>query len=165
MEDSLTLLTVRAGLKTRLYSVRSAARGFARAARRPGIAAAATAIVNCRNPTIAYVVGLSGTVSYSVGQRVREFGIRAAIGAAPADQARLVVGSALGMAGAGIVIGLFGALLLSWLITAWTSGLDLDSPLVYAIVGLLQLTIAVAAAAVPGRRAARANPLAALRTE
>ena len=111
------------------------------------------------------VVGLTGTVSYSVGQRVREFGIRAAIGAAPADQARLVVGSALGMAGPGILIGLFGALLLSWLITSWTSGLDLDSPLVYGIIGLLQLTIAVAAAAVPGRRAARANPLAALRAE
>ena len=76
-----------------------------------------------------------------------------------------MVGSALGMAGPGIVIGLFGALLLSWLITGVASGLDLDSPLVYAIVGLLQLTIAVAAAAVPGRRAARANPLAALRTE
>jgi hypothetical protein len=111
------------------------------------------------------VVGLTGTVSYSVGQRVREFGIRAAIGASPADQVKLVLGSALWMAGPGVAVGLFGALLLSWLITSSVRGLDVNSPMTYAIVGFLQLTIAVAAAAVPGRRAARANPLAALRTE
>jgi predicted permease len=111
------------------------------------------------------VVGLTGTVSYSVGQRVREFGIRAAMGAAPGDQTRLVVRGALQMAGPGIVIGLFGALLLSWLIGSRVSGLDLRGPLMYATVGLLQLAIAFAAAAIPGRRAARANPLDALRAE
>jgi ABC-type antimicrobial peptide transport system permease subunit len=111
------------------------------------------------------IVGLTGTVSYSVGQRVREFGIRAAIGASPADQAKLVLTGALGMAGPGIVMGLFGALLLSWLIAGRVSGLDLRSPMMYALVGLLQLMLAIAAAAIPGRRAARANPLAALRSE
>jgi predicted permease len=111
------------------------------------------------------IVGLTGTVSYSVGQRVREFGIRAAIGAAPADQARLVFIGALQMAAPGIAVGLFGALLLSWLIGSWARGIDFDSPMMYASVGLLQLTIAIAAAAIPGRRAARANPLAALRAE
>ena len=60
------------------------------------------------------VVGLVGTVAYSVGQRVREFGVRAAMGASPGDQARLVLGSALTMAVPGIAIGLFGTLLLSW---------------------------------------------------
>ena len=111
------------------------------------------------------VVGLTGTVSYFVGQRVQEFSIRAAISASPADQVELVLGSALSMAGPGVAVGLFGALLLSWLITSSVRGLDVNSPMTYAIVGFLQLTIAVAAAAVPGRRAARANPLAALRTE
>lgn len=69
------------------------------------------------------------------------------------------------MAGPGIAVGLFGALLLSWLIGSLVRGIDFNSPMMYATVGLLQLAIAIAAAAVPGRRAARANPLAALRIE
>jgi predicted permease len=111
------------------------------------------------------IVGLAGAMSYSVGQRSREFGIRAAIGAAPGELARLVVGGALRMAGPGIAAGLFAALLLSWVIAASLSGLDLDSPMTLVVVGFLQLTIVVAAAAVPGRRASRASPLATLRAE
>lgn len=109
------------------------------------------------------IVGLSGTLSYAVGQRVREFGIRAAIGASPADQTRLVLGFTLLMAGPGIALGLFGALLLSWLFAARASGLNFDSPITFALVGFLQLTIAIVAAAIPGRRAARVAPLTALR--
>jgi ABC-type antimicrobial peptide transport system permease subunit len=111
------------------------------------------------------IVGLAGTVSYAVGQRSREFGIRAAIGAAPAELARLVVGGTMRMAGPGIAAGLLAALLVSWLIAGNLSGVDLDSPMTLVVVGFLQLTIAVAAAAVPGRRASRASPLATLRAE
>jgi predicted permease len=111
------------------------------------------------------IVGLAGTLAYSVRQRVREFGIRAAIGAAPADQTRLVMRDVLRMALPGIAIGLFGALLLSWLVRSRVSGVDFNSPLTYAIVGLGQLAIALAAAAIPGRRASRADPLAALRAD
>jgi putative ABC transport system permease protein len=111
------------------------------------------------------IVGLTGTVTYSVGQRVREFGIRAALGASPGDQTRLVLGSALRMAVPGIAVGLFGTLLLSWLIASRIRGVDFDNPLSYAMVAVLQLTIAIAAAAIPGRRASRADPLAALRTD
>jgi ABC-type antimicrobial peptide transport system permease subunit len=96
---------------------------------------------------------------------VREFGIRAAIGASPSDLSRLVLGSAMGMAVTGIVIGLFSTLLLSWLIASRVRAVDFDSPVTYALVGLLQLTIAIGAAAIPGRRASRADPLAALRTD
>jgi predicted permease len=111
------------------------------------------------------VVGLVGTVAYSVGQRVREFGVRAAIGASPGDQARLVLGSALKMAVPGIAIGLFGTLLLSWLIASRVRGIDFNSPLTYALVAMLQLAIATAAAAIPGRQASHADPLAALRID
>jgi predicted permease len=111
------------------------------------------------------VVGLSGTLAYVAGQRRREFGIRAAVGASPGDLGRIVVGSALRMAGPGIVAGLVAALLLSWLMRGSLSGLDIDSPMTFVVVGLLQLTIAVAAAAVPGLRASRANALAVLRAE
>jgi hypothetical protein len=111
------------------------------------------------------IVGLAGTVSYSVGQRIREFGVRAAMGASPADQAKLVLSGALTMAGPGIALGLFGALLLSWLVASRVASLDLNSPVTYLVVAVLQLAIALVAAAIPGRRAARASPLAALRVE
>ena len=96
---------------------------------------------------------------------MREFGVRAAIGASPGNQARLVLASALKMAVPGIAIGLFGTLLLSWLIASRVRGIDFNSPLTYALVAMLQLLISIAAAAVPGRRASHADPLAALRTE
>jgi predicted permease len=111
------------------------------------------------------LVGLAGTVAYSVRQRHREFGIRAAIGAAPMDQARLVVGGALWMAGPGIAAGLFAALLCSWLIASRASGLHLNSPMTFAVVGAIQLTIAVVAASIAGRRASSANPGAVLRAD
>jgi hypothetical protein len=111
------------------------------------------------------VVGLVGSISYSAGQRSREFGIRAALGSAPTDLAALVVSGALRMAGPGVAIGLVAALLISWVIAGSVTGLDLDSPIVFVIVGLVQFTIAIAAAAIPGRRAGRANALSALRAE
>jgi predicted permease len=109
------------------------------------------------------IVGLTGAITYSVGQRVREFGIRVAIGASPGDQTRLVLGGALRMAIPGIAIGLFGTLLLSWFVGSRVRAVNFDSPLTYALVAVLQVIIALAAAAIPGRRASRADPLAALR--
>ena len=111
------------------------------------------------------IVGLTGTVTYSVGQRVREFGIRAALGASPGDQLRLVLGNALRMAVPGIAVGSFATLLLSWFLASRLRAVDFDNPLSYAMVAVLQVTIAIASAAVPGRRASRADPLAALRTD
>jgi hypothetical protein len=111
------------------------------------------------------IVGLAGTVSYSVRQRHREFGIRAAIGAAPFDQARLVVVGALWMAGPGIAAGLFAALLCTWFIAGRASGLHLDSPMMFAVVGLIQVTIAIVAASIAGRRASSANPGSVLRAD
>jgi predicted permease len=111
------------------------------------------------------IVGLAGTIAYSVKQRSREFGIRAALGSAPADLRRLVARGAFQMAAPGVAAGLFGALLLAWLIEGTLTGLDLDSPMMFAAVGVLQLAVAMAAAAVPAFRASRANALDALRVE
>jgi ABC-type lipoprotein release transport system permease subunit len=69
------------------------------------------------------------------------------------------------MAAPGVAAGLFGALLLAWLIEGTLTGLDLDSPMMFAAVGVLQLAVAMAAAAVPAFRASRANALDALRVE
>jgi ABC-type lipoprotein release transport system permease subunit len=55
--------------------------------------------------------------------------------------------------------------LLSWLVASRVASLDLNSPVTYLVVAVLQLAIALVAAAIPGRRAARASPLAALRVE
>ena len=81
------------------------------------------------------IVGLTGTVSYSVGQRSARVRHPRRDRRLAADQARLVLGGALRMAGPGIAVGLFGALLLSWLIASRVSGLDLDSPLTFASSG------------------------------
>jgi putative ABC transport system permease protein len=111
------------------------------------------------------IVGLAGSVSYSVRQRTRELGIRAAIGAAPRDLGRLVIGGTLRLSAAGIAAGAAAALGLSRLVRAGVAGLDLDSPMTFVLVALLLALVTVAAAAVPGRRAARVDPLDALRAE
>jgi hypothetical protein len=111
------------------------------------------------------LVGLAGSVAYSVTQRTRELGIRAAIGASPGALGRLVVGGALRLAAAGIAAGAAAAYGLSRVLRANVTGLDLDSPMVFVLVAVTLAVIAVAAAAVPGLHAARVDPLAALRTE
>jgi len=111
------------------------------------------------------IIGLVGTVSYSVAQRTREFGIRSAVGASPPDLRRLVIRGAMDTAVPGVVIGLIAALGLMRLAAAAFSGLDLDSPLVYLAVGVLQMSIVLAGTILPARIAGRINPLVALRAE
>jgi predicted permease len=111
------------------------------------------------------LVGLTGSVSYAVRQRTRELGIRAAIGAAPGDLGRLVIGGALRTSGAGIAAGSAAALGLTTILRSRVSGLDLDSPMIFGLVALLLALVAVVAAAVPGYRASRVDPLLALRAE
>lgn len=111
------------------------------------------------------LVGLAGSVAYSVRQRTRELGVRAAVGATPGDLGRLVVGGALRVSAIGVAVGSASALALVTLVKSVVTGLDLDSPTTVALVALLLMAIVVAAAAVPGRRAARVDPLSALRAE
>ena len=110
-------------------------------------------------------VGLAGTVSYSVGQRTREFGVRAAIGAEPARLRRLVIRDGLTLALPGIVVGLCGAAALLQVLGTQIRGVDLGGPVPYVLTALIQLAIVLGASALPGRRAARSNPLAILRAE
>ncbi len=111
------------------------------------------------------IVGVVGTVSYSVVQRTREFGVRSAVGASPHDLRRLVVDGAMRTAIPGVVGGLIAAFGLMQLTMAAFSGLNLDSPITYPIVGLLQVVIVMAGSVLPARVAGRINPLAALRAE
>ncbi len=110
-------------------------------------------------------IGIYGVISYSVGLRTTEIGLRMALGALPGDIRRSVVGEAAIMAALGLVLGLAGSLLLTRLMRSLLfeiSPVDLAS--FAATVALLGAT-ALAAAWVPARRAMRVDPMIALRAE
>ena len=111
------------------------------------------------------MVGVFGVLAYTVQQRVRDFGVRRALGATTGDVLRLVVGSAARLIAAGAVIGLALAAVLARLLTAVLFGVQPLDPLTFASVTIvLALTAAVATAA-PAWRAARIDPAVALRSE
>lgn len=111
------------------------------------------------------VVGLYGLVSYTVGSRVRELGLRMALGAGGGSISGMVVGRCLALVGAGIVAGVAAALLLGGLLDSLLFGIGRADPLTYAAVATLLVVSAGLAAAIPAVRAARLDPAIALRAE
>jgi putative ABC transport system permease protein len=111
------------------------------------------------------VVGLYGVVSYSVAQRTREMGVRVALGASEGDISRMVVRQAAILSGIGIVIGIAAALALTKSIAAELYGVSPADPISYLLSAVAFATVALAASLIPARRAARLNPVEALRTE
>jgi predicted permease len=109
--------------------------------------------------------GLYGLVAYTVSRRVKEFGIRVALGASHRDVVWLVERRGLILAGVGIAIG--GALTAAAvpMLSAGFLGIRVSSPGVYAVVPLALLLVSAAASYLPARRAAGLDPLRALRTE
>ncbi|HWA17273.1 MAG TPA: ABC transporter permease [Gemmatimonadales bacterium] len=110
-------------------------------------------------------IGLYGVISYSVGQRTQEIGVRIALGAASASVLRLVVGDGLRLTLVGVVLGLLGAAAATRAMTALLYDVNPLDPLTFALVSLLLLGIATLAAWLPARRAARVDPVVALRSE
>lgn len=110
-------------------------------------------------------VGLYGVVSGSVTERLREIGIRSALGATPVEILRQVVGRGVALTIVGGVIGLVGSALSTRLLASMLFGVSRTDPVTYAGVLALLLTVAVAAAWLPARRAARVDPTIALRAE
>lgn len=110
-------------------------------------------------------IGLYGIMAYSVARRTGEMGIRKALGAQPWDVARLILRQAVILTGIGIAIGLPSALALVHLIRAIFYGIEPHDPL--TMVGTVVIMVAVAALAawIPARRAARIDPMVALRYE
>ncbi len=110
-------------------------------------------------------VGVYGIVSYSVGQRTHEFGVRLALGARAGNIISLVVGQGLKLILLGLVFGLAGAATLSRLMTGIFFGVSAADPATFVSVPLLLTGVALAACYLPARKAARIDPLAALRYE
>ncbi|HUQ51176.1 MAG TPA: FtsX-like permease family protein, partial [Gammaproteobacteria bacterium] len=108
-------------------------------------------------------VGLFGVLSYVVAQRTRELGIRAALGARPQDLLRLVLRQGLGTTIVGLAVGLVAAGVLMRFVTTLLYGVSSADLPTYVGVPALLLVVAAAACIVPARRAARLDPLRALR--
>jgi putative ABC transport system permease protein len=109
-------------------------------------------------------VGLFGVLSYSVAQRAREIGVRTALGARTRDIVALVVREAALMAAAGAVIGLWFASAASRSLSRFLYGVGPHDPLTFASVAAVLVVVAAIACVVPAQRAARVDPLAALRS-
>jgi putative ABC transport system permease protein len=110
-------------------------------------------------------VGLYGLVAYGVAQRTREFGIRTALGASPREILRLVLREGAGLIGLGLAFGLTGALAATQLLRQMVFGTSVYDPLVFAVVPLVLAGAAALACLIPARRAARIDPLVALRRD
>jgi putative ABC transport system permease protein len=110
-------------------------------------------------------VGLYGVLAYTVRQRAREIGIRAALGAQRADVIGLVLRQGMTLTGIGMLIGLAGAFALTQLIRKLLFGVAPTDPLTFATIPLLLAAVALLACWVPARRAANVDPMEALRYE
>jgi putative ABC transport system permease protein len=111
------------------------------------------------------IIGAYGVTSYLVAQRTRELGVRLALGAQPSRVARLVVADGMRVAGAGVAVGVVGALFATRLVASLLYGVSPRDPLTIAAVAVTLLAVAALANYLPARRAARVDPLVALRAE
>jgi putative ABC transport system permease protein len=110
-------------------------------------------------------IGIYGVLSYDISQRVREIGIRGAIGATRPQIVGLVMVQGLWKTGFGLIVGLVSAVLLSRYMVSMLFELKPTDPWAYLLVSLLLAVVAAASCYLPARRAAGIDPIEALRTE
>jgi putative ABC transport system permease protein len=110
-------------------------------------------------------VGVYGVISYSVAERTREIGIRSALGAAPRDIVRLIVGRGLATVSLGLVAGVAVALATTRLLHGSLYNVSATDPATFTIVAATLFAVALAAHVVPIARALRVDPTVALRQD
>ena len=110
-------------------------------------------------------VGIYGVISYLVGQRTQEIGIRVALGARRWDVLRLVLSHSVKMAVFGVLIGVAASLVLTRLMDKMLYGVSATDPATFFAVAILLTSVALAASYIPARRAMRVDPIVALRYE
>lgn len=110
-------------------------------------------------------IGIYGVMAYLVNQGKREIGIRMALGATERQILRLVVIQGMSLAGAGLAIGLLGALIFTRLMSSLLFGIRSTDPVTFGAIGMLLMLVALFATYVPAKRAGRVDPMQCLRAE
>jgi ABC-type antimicrobial peptide transport system permease subunit len=111
------------------------------------------------------LVGIYGVISYAVSQRTGEIGVRIALGAQPGDVSRMILRQGTFVATSGLVVGLVGAVTASRFMEALLFQMSPTDPATYASVAAGLLVVSLLACWLPARRAARLDPVRALRSE
>jgi putative ABC transport system permease protein len=110
-------------------------------------------------------IGIYGVISYAVGQRTREIGIRMALGARGRDVMNLVIKQGMWLVLIGATIGIAASLAVAQLLKSFLFGLSAADPMTFGMIPLLLAAVALLACYVPARRAAKVDPMVALRFE
>jgi predicted permease len=110
-------------------------------------------------------IGMYGVISYLVGQRTQELGIRLALGAQRKDVLLVVLSQGMKMTLGGVALGLLASLGLTRLLTKMVYGVSTTDPATFAVIAALLIFVALLACLIPARRATKVDPLTALRCE
>jgi len=111
------------------------------------------------------MAGVYGVVAYTVGQRANEIGLRMALGANTADVLRLILRQGMALTGIGLAVGLVAAVAATRLVASMLFEVKPGDPATYAGVAALIAVVSLAASYIPARRAARVDPVSALRQD
>jgi putative ABC transport system permease protein len=110
-------------------------------------------------------IGLYGVMAFTVAQRTREIGIRAALGATPRDVQWMVLRGGLSLTGVGLIIGFVASLGLSRVLSSMLFKVPLFDPVTIVVVMVLLVAMALLACCIPSRRATKIDPIIALRSD